>query len=150
MTGPTDHVTRTGLLRRLAAAPARVAEAATSGNPRESQPGEWTAQQVVLHLVAVEAGVFQRRLLDLRAAAVPTWSWVEPDPGGAPPGESIARSLERFALVRGQTLALVGALDEYGWRRFGEHATLGRLDVAGLLALADRHDEEHLASLTGG
>lgn len=141
---------RQGLLLRLAAAPARFAAALSTGAAAAERPGEWTAQQVILHLVAVELEVFQRRLVDLRQVAVPAWTWVEPRPAGTEPDETIARSLERFAAARARTLAEVGALDDAGWLRFGEHATLGRLDVTGLLALAADHDAEHLGALTDG
>ena len=105
---------------------------------------------MVLHLVAVELEVFQQRLRDLQQAAVPTWAWVEPGPAGKESDETIAQSLERFGAARARTIEEVGSLDEAGWLRFGEHATRGRLDVAGLLALAGDHDAEHLAALTQG
>ena len=50
-------------------------------------------------------------------------------------------------MARLATLESVAALDEAGWRRSGHHATLGTLDVAGLLGLAADHDTEHLATL---
>ena len=39
------------------------------------------------------------------------------------------------------------ALDSLGWQRSGDHATLGRLDVAGVLQVAVEHDAEHLLGL---
>lgn len=146
----TDDPARRSLVLRLSAAPARIAAVLSTGHGTAPRPGEWTAQQVVLHLLAVELEVFQERLRDVRQVAVPTWTWVEPGPASIEPDETIAQSLERFAAARARTLEDVGSLDEAGWLRFGEHATLGRLDVAGLLALAGDHDAEHLAALTQG
>jgi DinB superfamily len=145
-----DGPARQALVLRLAAAPARFAAALSSGPGAVARPGEWTAQQVVLHLVAVELEVFQRRLRELQGAAVPAWTWVEPGPAGKEPDETISQSLDRFASARTRTLEAVGSLDDAGWLRFGQHATLGRLDVAGLLALALDHDAEHLGALIGG
>jgi DinB superfamily len=144
----TDDPARRSLVLRLSAAPARFTAAAATWPTAEPRPGEWTAQQVVLHLVAVELEVFQQRLREIHQAAGPTWTWVEPGPASREPDETIAQSLDRFAAARARTLEEVGSLDEAGWLRFGEHATLGRLDVAGLLALASDHDAEHLAALT--
>ena len=47
-----------------------------------------------------------------------------------------------FARRRAKTVATVRALDEAGWARSGTHETYGRLDVAGLLRLADRPRRE--------
>ena len=63
----------------LGATPARHREVALA-NEGATRPGEWTAHEVVLHLVAVELEVFQRRLHDLGRPGEPAWSWVEPRP----------------------------------------------------------------------
>jgi hypothetical protein len=138
---------RGGLARRLVGAPARVRRAATAAATSTPAPGDWTAQQIVLHLVAVEIEVFQRRLLDLSQMDAPPWAWAEPGPADMGSGETIAESMIRFARARLATLEWVGALDEAGWRRVGRHVTLGTLDVTGLLTLAADHDADHLASL---
>jgi DinB superfamily len=138
---------RVDLLRRLAEAPERVARVAHSSKATPAEPDEWTSQEVVLHLVAVERVVFQARLRDLAEQGLPAWAWVEPGPEPASPGETLSLSIARFQEARSETLAWVGTLDDEGWRRAGQHATLGRLDVAGLLALAASHDDEHLAAL---
>jgi hypothetical protein len=135
------------LLRRLADAPGRVASTIHSATTTDPEPDGWTAQEVVLHLVAVERVVFQARLRDLAQQDLPSWAWVEPGPAAASPGETLSTTIERFREARSATLAWVGALDDEDWRRAGQHATLGKLDVAGLLALAADHDDEHLAAL---
>ena len=146
---PTDpeRLRRRGLARRLISAPARIRRAADAAERVTPRAGEWTAQQIVLHLVAVETLVFQRRLADLAETESPAWDWVEPGPAEAGSGETLADSLLRFAAARLATLDRVAELDEDGWQRSGRHATLGRLNVAGLLALAGDHDQEHLSAL---
>lgn len=138
---------RARLAGRLVAAPARVRRAALAAERAPVGTDDWTAQQVVLHLVAVEEEVFQQRLLDLRDSASPEWTWVEPGPAESQSGETLAESVVRFAGARLATLEWVAALDEAGWARAGRHATLGVLDVEGILALAADHDAEHLGTL---
>jgi len=147
MTVDPEPRRRAGLARRLVAGPARIKRAAIAASTATPKAGEWTAQQVVLHLVAVEIGVFQQRLRELSELESPEWAWVEPGPAEPLDDESLGDSLIRFAAARLATLDWVAALDEDGWSRSGHHATLGRLDVAGLLALAADHDAEHLAGL---
>jgi hypothetical protein len=135
------------LLRRLADGQRRIGVAAATAAAAVPISGGWTAQEVVLHLVAVEVQVFQRRLLDLASPVAAQWTWTEPGPATMRRGETMAETSARFAIARAETLARVTALDDAGWRRSGNHATLGRLDVAGLLAVATAHDLDHLGSL---
>lgn len=140
---------RAGLLASLATVPDRLAEAARAARAIPVPPGEWTVEQLVRHLVAVETDVHQARLRDLATVAEPQWSWTEPGPW---PGEAdlgLDGVLRRFADLRAETLASVGDLDEAGWSRSGQHATFGRLDVAGVLRNALDHDEEHIRGLGG-
>lgn len=143
-TRATKAPTRKGLLDRFAAYPDRVASAARSA-PRI--PGEWTPEQVVRHLIAVETIVHQARLLDIAVHDRPAWDWTEPGPWAGEPDLDLEGVLARFAELRAATVARVRALDEDGWRRAGTHATYGKLDVIGLLKLATDHDEDHLTSL---
>lgn len=140
----TKVAARDGLLDRFAAYPERVASAARAAS---TVPGEWTAEQVVRHLIAVETIVHQARLVDVAVHDRPAWSWAEPGPWTGEPDLDLGGVLERFAELRAATVATARALDAAGWRRSGQHATYGRLDVAGLLGLAVDHDEEHLRGL---
>ncbi len=140
---------RDDLLDALAAFPDRVAAAARAAAPDPVAPGEWTPEQVVRHLVAVETDVHQARLRDLATVAGPRWTWTEPGPWSGQPDLGLDGVLQRFAELRGETLAVVGALDDAGWARSGHHATFGALDVAGVLRNAVDHDDEHLHALGG-
>lgn len=144
----SDRPGRDGLLDALSGFPDRVAAAARAA-PRQVAAGEWTPEQVVRHLVAVESEVHQARLYDLATVAEPQWTWTEPGPWPGEPDLDLDGVLRRFAELRGKTLESVGALDEAGWARTGRHATFGPLDVAGVLRNAVDHDEEHLRGLAG-
>jgi hypothetical protein len=140
---------RDDLLDALAAFPDRVAATARAAETRPVAPGEWTPEQVVRHLVAVESDVHQARLRDLATVDEPQWTWTEPGPWMGEPDLGLDGALQRFADLRSETLAIVVALDETGWARAGRHATFGPLDVAGVLRNAVDHDEEHLRGLSG-
>ena len=147
----SEHDARRELLERLAAGPATIATVARRVAAAESlsgtPPGEWTPREVVAHLAAVEAAVFQARLDQLASEPEPVWSWTEPGPLDTPETATLDGALEQFAALRSGTLARVTRLDEAGWSRAGTHATYGRLDVAGLLGVVVDHDDEHLAGL---
>jgi hypothetical protein len=136
------------VLAALAAFPARLAGAADAAAGRPVPAGAWTPDLIVRHLIAVEVDVHQARLRDLATSVEePRWSWTEPAPWTGEPSLGLAALLDRFATLRTGTLAAVDALDEVGWARTGIHERLGRWDVAGLLANAASHDDEHLAGL---
>jgi hypothetical protein len=142
----TDTSTR-ALIAALAGFPERLDLAARSAADRSTPDGEWTPEQVVRHLIAVEIGVHQARLRDLATVAEPRWGWTEPGPWPDEPELGLDGILARFTAHRATTLATIDALDDAGWARSGEHATFGTLDVAGLVRNAVDHDEEHLRGL---
>jgi hypothetical protein len=140
---------RAALSAGLAGFPERLAFAVQQAVGRPVPDGEWTPEQVVRHLIAVESDVHQSRLHDLATVADPRWDWTEPGPWPGEPGLGVAALLERFAVLRRGTLDILAALDDEGWARTGTHARLGVWDVAGLVRNAIEHDEDHLAGLTG-
>jgi hypothetical protein len=141
-----DPTERGALVDRLIAGPRRIAAAAAAA--ADPTPGEWSAHQVVGHLVSVEPLVWQARLDGLAASTEePAWSWTEPGVSDAPEAATLEGAVELFAVLRASTVARVSALDEAGWARTGLHATYGRLDVAGLIRIAADHDDDHLAYL---
>ena len=138
---------REARIGRFAAFPGRLADAARASDSRPVAAGEWTTAEVVRHLIAVEGEVWLARLSELAAGGEPRWSWVEPAPSRQSPDATLDDLLAAFAGLRAGTVAFVRVLDDAGWARSGIHATLGRLDVGGLLRLAIEHDEEHLSGL---
>ena len=134
----------------LAAVPERVAVAArTSATPPDNAPapGEWSARENVLHLVAVEGEVWHPRLDALATETFPHWPWVEPGPWSGPGDGTFESALAVFAAARAGTIARLDALDPGGWAHQGRHDTFGVLDVAALLRIALDHDEDHLAQI---
>jgi DinB family protein len=140
---------RTALSAALAGFPERLAVAARSASGRPVPDGEWTPEQVVRHLIAVETDVHQARLHDLATIDDPRWDWTEPGPWPGAPGLDLDGLLARFGALRRGTLDTLARLDDAGWARTGTHARLGVWDVAGLVRNAIDHDGEHLAGLTG-
>ena len=133
-----------GVPRRARAALERLADPAAP-----SKAGEWTPRQVILHLVAVDAEVWQPRLAALVAEDFPRWPWVEPGTWDGPGAETLDGAIRAHEAVRATTVAMLDGLDGDGWARRGMHATFGELDVAALMRIALDHDEEHLAQIAG-
>ena len=142
-------VRRSELVGRFAAAPARAAHAAAAAEAhgKPVPDGEWSAGEIVRHLIAVDVEVFARRLHDLSEQDQPRWSWVEPRFDDGPADRPLSVLVETFAARRRELVATVTALRAADWDRSGTHDTLGVLDVAGLLRVAIDHDDEHLASI---
>ena len=138
---------RKSLVERFASFAERLSNAARAADSAPPVDGEWTPEEVVRHLIAVEMEVHQTRLLDVAIQEGPAWAWTEPGPWAGEPDLDLDGVLARFAELRASTVARVRALDDDGWARTGRHATYGKLDVAGLLGLATDHDEEHLRGL---
>jgi hypothetical protein len=134
------------LVARLAGVPDRLAAAARAAASERPAPGEWTPADIVRHLIAVEDEVWSARLAQLATENHATWPWTEPDRWTGEPDASLDLLLGRHAAARASTVATLDRLDEDGWARTGTHATFGELDVAGLMARAIDHDEEHLGS----
>jgi hypothetical protein len=148
MTGLTDPLLdREALLGAFAAFPQRLGSAARAAGDALVPAGEWGPAEVVRHLVAVEREVWQSRLAQVAVEDDPHWGWTEPGLEPSLDGASLDTILSAFEAARGMTYAMVTALDDAGWRRFGTHARYGVLDVAGLLDLAIDHDEQHLAGI---
>ena len=142
--------TRLELARELAAIPRLLGAAARSAPPPAA--GEWTAREVVCHLIAVEAEAWHHRLDSLAAAPSgeePRWAWTEPGPWDGPGSETLETALLAFGTRRAATIERLTRLDDAGWRRTGQHSTFGRQDVQAVLQTALDHDREHLAALGG-
>ena len=136
------------LVEPFASMPARLAVAALGAIGRPVPPGEWGPTEVVRHLIAVEREVWWTRFASIQEADEPHWPWTEP---GLEPGledASLDEALARFADVRARSVAVLDGFDEAAWARTGSHATYGRLDVAGLLGIANDHDAEHLEGVS--
>ena len=130
---------------RLAATPALLATAARAAEHADAA-GEWSATEVVRHLIAVEEQVWLPRLRQMADEPNPDWSWTEPGLGDGE-GTSLAVLLALFRYRRRRTLDWLDDLDDAGWYRVGTHTTYGILDVVGLMEVALDHDVGHLGEL---
>ena len=141
-------MTRNELVETFAGFPDRLSVATLAAADRPVAAGEWSPAEIVRHLIAVEAEVWQTRLARLAAEDRPHWPWTEPGLAPGFDGAPLDDVLAAFATARSATAATVQSLDDVGWARSGTHDTYGVLDVAALLRLAIDHDREHLASVT--
>jgi hypothetical protein len=132
---------------RLASFPTRLAAAAAAAPDEPRVRGEWSATEIVRHLIAVEEEVWHRRLGQLATEDHPRWRWVEPSQWLGAPGAGLDEILGTHRRVRASTLTMLDALGAGGWSRTGTHDTFGLLEVAGLMTVAADHDDEHLATL---
>jgi hypothetical protein len=131
------------LRNALAAVPDRLADVIPRAAP--PPPGEWTAAQVVRHLLAVDEEVWLPRLAALEDVVEPYWPWYEPGLSAAD-ASGWQDVLELFRATRARIVTHLDGLDAAGWAQTGVHETYGRLDVAALMRRALDHDEEHIAS----
>ena len=138
------------LVERFASFPRRLGAAAEAQGDRPVPAGEWSAAEVISHLIAVEEVVWRARLRDLVSTADPRWTRTEPGLAAGLEDASLGDILSVFEAARAGTAEIVRALDDSGWARSGVHAVYGRLDVAGLLRVASEHDEEHLRGIAAG
>ncbi len=135
--GPTEHRWWIG---RLAATPLRLRrlceELTGDLASRAPKPGEWSAAEVVLHLVEGDRDSFVPRLRRMLAEDTPILA----SPRAARAADAALDPsvlLDVFAQARGQAVGLLEALGPDGWAvTLHEYAT----HVA-------EHDAEHLAQL---
>ena len=139
------------VLDRLAGTPGEIRTllVALDEGPRAEAANRttgWSPAEVVIHLAAVDAEVWDPRLRELAVDPSPAWAWTEPEVGGwAAPSPTVA--VNAFAAGRRALLELVAGLPAEAWLRTGTHAVFGPLDATGLLREALVHDDEHLAAL---
>lgn len=148
---------RGAILAALAAGPRHLA-LALFGRPDEDlarppAPGEWSAVQVLEHLLYSEELLATRidRLLaedepDLAAAAV----WADTpasDEGSAGTGETATAIAARVSALRHATVTRLAGLPESDWGRGGNHPEWGRVTVLSQAAYFARHEASHLAQL---
>lgn len=141
-----------GLGAGLGAVAAAVAGRDDETLARPPAPGEWSAREVLQHLVAAEELLATRvpRLLDegdpeLVAAA----AWVLPPSDEATSASDLPASalLARHRLLREMTLDRLRGLDATGWERAGRHPEWGSVTVLDQAAYFTRHLWSHLAQL---
>jgi hypothetical protein len=132
---------------RIAAIPGRVAAGARASSGEPPAPDEWTASDILRHLIIVDDEVWLPRLRQAQADDGPYWPDLVRVQWSGEPGAGQERLLEVFSGLRGELVELLDGLDDAGWARWGTHYKHGRLDVAGLLEVILEHDDEHVAAV---
>jgi hypothetical protein len=138
-----------------ASAAAVVAELGALGGEGgwRPEPGEWSANECVGHLIEAERRGFAGRIRAIvaappdRAAVLETWD---------PPAVAAARHddardaaalADEFAALRVESVALVRALTPADLERVGQHPHVGPLLVGELIAEWVHHDRNHLRQM---
>jgi hypothetical protein len=135
------------MLARLAATPTLLREMAHHAGARAwtpPKPGEWSIAEVVRHLVEGDRDTFLPRLRRMLAEPRPVFAATPRTEGDA---ADLATLLDAFADARRQAVALLGTLDDAGWRREGVSPSRGPLTVEAYAQTMDAHDTEHLGQI---
>ena len=113
-------------------------------------PGEWSANEVIGHLIEADRRGFVGRVRTALASDRPTFErWDQPAVAAArrdderDPQELVGEFLDG----RKADLAFVGELDDASLGRAGIHPVVGELTVANILHEWVHHDREHLGQM---
>jgi len=135
-------------LERLRATPALLTEMTRDAVGdlawKVPKPGEWSIGEVVRHLVEGDRDTFLPRLRRMLAESRPVFDKRQRTEGDA---ADLATLVAAFAYARRQAVALLGGLDDAGWRREGVSPSRGVLTVEAYAATMDTHDTEHLRQI---
>jgi len=149
-----EAMTREKALRILGATPQRLRDLVHDLSPaqlgRQPADGEWTISEIVNHLLLGERDVILPRLRRMREEDAPSFPSSLDDRTGfaaAPIADEAGWDVERFRLVRHETLAFLRALEEADWHRRGTTPTRGTLTIEAYVEYLAAHDVEHLAHL---
>jgi hypothetical protein len=142
-----------GILAALRATPERLRALLTgvsaSDVMRAHAPGEWSAQDIAVHL-RVDEAIFGPRILLIAVAESPLLQGIEADVLARRTGfgdDDLETTLAAFAQRRAELIRLLERLDDEGWQRHGIHETNGVQSIADIAALLAGHDAEHLAQI---
>jgi len=111
---------------------------------------EWTVAEVLGHLIEAERRGFAGRIRTMLGEEPPRFAtW---DPAAVALARRDAERgptalLAEFAVLRANSVALVGGLNDDDLRRHGEHPDVGTLTVGDLLHEWVHHDRNHLRQL---
>jgi len=108
------------------------------------KPGEWSIGEVLRHLVEGDRDTFVPRLRRMLTESRPVF-----DKGRRAEGDDadLATLVAAFTDARRQAVALLGGLDDAGWRREGVSPSRGPLTVESYAVTMDAHDTEHLRQI---
>ena len=138
------------LIARLAATPLRLRgltdDLGADEVTRPPKPGEWSAAEVVLHLVEGDRDRFVPRLRRMLSEDTPVFDAARPA-RAADLTLDLTVLRDVFAQARGQAVAILEKLAPDDWQRRGVSPSRGRLTVERYAATMAGHDLEHLGQL---
>jgi hypothetical protein len=108
------------------------------------KPGEWSIGEILRHLVEGDRDTFLPRLRRMLTESRPVFDKRRRAEGD---DADLATLLAAFTDARRQAVALLGGLDEAGWRCEGVSPSRGPLTVESYAATMDAHDTEHLRQI---
>ena len=133
----------------LAAAPERVAEAVAGLNEADARtaprPSAWSVLQILRHLADSEI-VYGYRIRLILAADRPAIPGYDQDAWAgalAYHRGTVSDALADYAAGRRMTMALLGALPDDAWDRYGVHSERGHESVRDIATLLAGHDLNH-------
>ncbi len=142
-----------GARARLGSTPS-VVRALLEGMPEElvTAPldGEWCARDVVAHLVVGESVVLRARLAGMRAApggAIANVDEEEALEASGLRGLAAGELLDRFAVERGESLALLDGFSTEELALSGEHELVGSITAAEMVNQISYHDAVHIEQI---
>ncbi len=112
------------------------------------QPGEWTIQEILVHLSDSERIFAYRALRIARQDATPLSGFEQDDyvPASRANTRGIASILEEYAAVRSATLTLFESFDEEVFARTGT-ASENRVSIRALAYIIAGHEQHHINSI---
>jgi hypothetical protein len=138
---------REDVLRMLAATPdtLRALAGALSEEQaaRRPDPDEWSAGEVMAHLVDAEVSWFRRIHLMVEEDRPRLVWYPNPDYNLRP----LHESLDTFVSMRAEDLDYLQALPEPAWERTGDHEHWGHFDVLWAGRHLAAHDSDHLGQI---
>ncbi len=111
-------------------------------------PDEWSAADVLCHLVLVEELSLARLQLVVEKER-PSVSPIHPDPASHDLTQPLTTMLVNFRRARQATLAYLQELKAGDWQRMGSHSTRGNLSLRVLVQFMVDHDTAHLNQIVG-
>lgn len=136
-------------LARFAQGGAAVEEACRDITPLEMDrvpgPGQWTARQILCHLMDSEM-VGRDRLARTLAEDQPRLEWYDQDLWAQRLDyhrRDFSRTLQMFQATRAANVELLASVDGAGWERTAIHSRLGTLTLRDLLIIYTEHAEQH-------
>jgi hypothetical protein len=113
---------------------------------RRPAPDEWSVNEMVSHLCAVESP-YRARLVRITLQDNPQLAAIGRITGEYDPDTPIEILIETFAALRNSTVAFLEALAPVARARPAVHAELGPVTLRGQVQALLAHDEEYLSQI---